>query len=171
VAGGIFISYRREDSGGHAGHLHEHLSQHFPRERLFMDYDSLSPGMDFLTTIEQALDSCEVLLAVIGKQWFAIKDDDGRTRLQNENDYVRLEIGTALSRNTTVVPVLVGGATMPKYDALPKALKELARRHAHEISDRRFRDDVEELIRILKNIIDKRAQVWADAARLARSIK
>ena len=98
---GIFISYRRDDSSGHAGRLYDHLSAHFGPDKLFMDVDTIEPGMDFVEVIEQAVGSCEVLIEVIGNEWLDAIDDAGRRRLDKPEDYVRLEIKAALiSRRT-----------------------------------------------------------------------
>lgn len=134
----IFISYRRDDSGGWAGRLYDRLSQHFRRENVFMDIDTIEPGLDFVEVIEQAVGSCDALIALIGKQWLTITDAAGQRRLDNPEDFVRLEIAAALARNIRLIPALVQGARMPGSTDLPDVLKMLARRNAHEISDRRF---------------------------------
>src|SRR5882724_5887907 len=103
-----------------------------------MDIDTIEPGLDFVEVIEQAVSSCDVLVALIGRQWLTITDNSGRRRLYNPEDFVRLEIAAALARNIRVIPALVQGARMPHSTDLPDVLKMLARRNAHEISDRRF---------------------------------
>lgn len=122
---GIFISYRRVDSAYPVGWLYGELTGHFGRDRVFKDMDSLRPGDDFLEVIRTALDSCAVLLAVIGPRWLNMSDAGGR-RLDKPDDYVRLEIETALRRNVPVLPVLVDGAVMPGEADLPAALGKLA---------------------------------------------
>jgi hypothetical protein len=134
----IFISYRRDDSGGWTGWLSDRLHQHFGRDNVFMDIDTIEPGLDFVEVIEQAVGSCDALIALIGNQWLTITDDSGRRRLDNPEDFVRLEIAAALARNIRVIPALVPGARMPRSTDLPYVLQLLARRNAHEISDRRF---------------------------------
>src|SRR5882672_5435119 len=91
----IFINYRREDSSGYAGRLFDALSSHFAG-RLFMDIDTLEPGVDFVEAIEQAVGSCEVLIVVVGREWLTIKDAAGQRRLDDPGDFVRLEVETAL---------------------------------------------------------------------------
>jgi hypothetical protein len=98
----------------------------------------LSPALDFVEVIEQAVGSCDALIALIGNQWLTITDDSGRRRLDNPEDFVRLEIAAALARNIRVIPALVPGTRMPRSTDLPDVLRMLARRNAHEISDRRF---------------------------------
>jgi formylglycine-generating enzyme required for sulfatase activity len=149
----IFVSYRRDDSAGYAGRLYDRLSQRFGRDRIFMDIDTIEPGLDFVEVIERAVGSCDVLIALIGRQWVTITDAVGRRRLDNPEDFVRLEIAAALDRNIRVIPVLVRGATMPRSMDLPDALEKLARRHALEISDTRFHYDVDRLIETLEKVL------------------
>jgi hypothetical protein len=106
----IFLCYRRDDSGGYAGRLYDRLGQRFGHDNLFMDIDTIAPGLDFVEAIEKAVGTCDVLLAVIGRQWLTSTDSQGQRRLDNPEDFVRLEIVTALVRQIRVIPVLVGGA-------------------------------------------------------------
>ena len=149
----IFLSYRRDDSAGHAGRLSDRLSQHFGEHQLFVDIDTIEPGEDFIEVIEQAVRCCEVLIAVIGKTWLSITDGLGRRRLDNPEDYVRVELATALARNIRVIPVLVQGAVMPHSEELPDVLAKLARRNAFELSDARWAYDVERLIRAVEKVV------------------
>ena len=96
-----------------AGRLSDHLSKHFPSNQIFMDVDSVDPGEDFVKTIEQTVGSCDVLIAVIGKGWLTSSDQEAQRRLENPEDFVRIEIATALRRDIRVIPVLVEGALMP----------------------------------------------------------
>lgn len=113
ASSGIFISYRRADSDYPAGWLFERLAEHFGRARVFKDVDSLQPGDDFAEVITTAVSSCSALVAVIGERWLTITDEYGRRRLDNPEDFVRLEIEAALTRGVRVIPVLVNGAGMP----------------------------------------------------------
>jgi len=158
----IFISYRRDDSSGHAGRLRDRLTVHFGDDQIFRDIETIDPGEDFVEVVEDALGSCEVLIALIGKQWLTITDAEGRRRLDDPKDLVRLEIATALKRDIRVIPVLVGGATKPSRD-LPKGLGKLARLSAVEISDKRFHPDVDRLIESLEKVLEATAQ--KDAGR------
>jgi hypothetical protein len=146
----VFISYRREDSAGHAGRLYDRLAQHFGAHQLFMDVDTIEPGVDFVEVIQSAVGACDVLLAIIGKRWLTSADATGKRRLDNPQDFVRLEIEAALDRGIRVVPLLVHGAAMPRADELPDGLSRLARRNAFEVSDHRFRFDTEQLIATLE---------------------
>jgi|HubBroStandDraft_6_1064221.scaffolds.fasta_scaffold32620_5 hypothetical protein len=150
---GIFVSYRREDSSAYAGRLYDLFVSSFGRDRVFMDLDSIGPGEDFRTVIEQTCSSCRVLLAVIGKSWATARDKTGNIRLESETDFVRLEIASALTNGLRVIPVLVGRAEMPDVTSLPVDIKSLAFRNAYEISDRRFHRDVQELIDEIQKIL------------------
>src|SRR5918911_369183 len=114
----IFVSYRRDDSGGHAGRLYADLVRHFGAGQVFMDIDTIKAGEDFPNVIEGSVRSCDVLIAIIGRRWLTISDG-ARRRLDNPNDFVRLEIAQALSRGIFVIPVLVQGATIPHPQDLP----------------------------------------------------
>ena len=133
----IFISYRREDSAGYAGRLYDRLSAHFGAESVFMDIDTIAPGLDCIEGIEEAISRCDILLVLIGKRWLSMTDASGQRRLDNPQDFVFLEVKAGLERNIRVIPVLVGGAIMPSAQELPTALSNLARRHTFEISDTR----------------------------------
>jgi len=142
----VFISYRRVDTSGHSGRVYDRLNQRFGASLIFFDVSSIQPGEDFVKAIEGAVSSCGVLLAIIGVQWLSIKDENGHRRLDNPKDFVRLEIATALSRKIRVIPVLVGGATIPQEDDLPDDLRLLSRRNAIQINDEAFHSDVDRLI-------------------------
>jgi TPR repeat protein len=119
-----------------------------------MDVDSIKPGIDFVQTIEERVSACDVLVAVIGKRWLSAADGEGRRRLDNPEDFVRVEVGTALKRNVRVIPVLVEGALMPPAGQLPEELKPLARRNALNVSHDRFRADSERLIDSVGEVLE-----------------
>src|SRR5262245_52485603 len=96
MAAKVFISYRRDDSAGHAGRLHDRLEREFDRNLLFMDVDKIPLGADFIDVINGEVAKCDVLLAIIGPNWIEAEDDNGNRRLDNEQDFVRLEIRAAL---------------------------------------------------------------------------
>jgi TIR domain len=148
----IFLSYRREDSGGYAGRLYDRLSQRFGDDNLFMDVDNIPPGLNFVEVIQNAFEGCEVLLAVIGRRWLTSTDPQGQRRLDNPEDFVRLEIMTALERKIHVIPVRVDGASMPRSTELPDILQPLAHCQALVVGDR-FHPDVDHLIKILEKIL------------------
>jgi hypothetical protein len=146
---GIFISYRREDSARWTGRLSEHLREQFGPESIFMDIDTIQPGADFTEALQTAVSSCDVLLAIIGPEWATVTDKSGKPRLEDPTDWVRTEIATALKRKIRVIPVLVGGASVPTTYLLPDDLDALALRQAHELTDKRWSYDVEQLVKTL----------------------
>jgi len=145
----IFISYRRQDQSHAAGRLFGELASLIGADRIFMDVDAIPLGVDFVEVLEQKVATCEVLLAVIGSGWLNATDDVGCRRLDRSDDFVRIEIASALRRNIPMVPVLMDGAQMPEAKDLPDDLKPLARRQATVLSHRGFRKDVEHLVRKL----------------------
>lgn len=149
----IFISYRRDDTAGHSGRLADHLTRHFGESEIFRDIEHIAPGRDFVEAIEQEVGSCDILIAVIGRLWLTISDAQGQRRLDNPDDFVRLELSTALARNIRVIPVLVQGASMPSPDDLPEQLMGLARRNALELRDTSWSSDVERLIGVLEDAL------------------
>lgn len=116
---GIFLSYRREDAAPYALLLQSQLRERFPDTRVFMDLDSIEPGLDFVEVIREAVYSCTVLVALIGRQWATLTDEEGCRRLDNRDDYVRFEVQVALERGVRVIPVLVDGAKPLQQQQLP----------------------------------------------------
>jgi hypothetical protein len=149
----VFISYRRDESAGYAGRIADTLVEHFGKDKVFRDIDSLEPGLDFSEAIERAIESSEVLIAVIGKNWLTATDAAGQKRLENPDDMVRTEIVTALKRNIRVIPLLVRDAAMPSAEELPDDLAPLSRRNAFEIHDSSWRDDIQRLVTTLERVI------------------
>jgi hypothetical protein len=152
--GGAFISYRREDAAGFAGRLCDSLERLLPAEPIFRDVDGLSPGQDFVAAIDARLRQCRACLAVIGRDWLNARDAEGRRRLDQPDDFVRLELTAALARpEVLVIPVLVEGASMPPAEALPPEIRGLARRQAVSLRDDTWDADVARLVRSLEGAI------------------
>ncbi len=149
----IFISYRRDDSEGEAGRLFDDLVRAFGDDSVFMDVAGIAPGVDFRKAIDDNVSGCGVFLAVIGSQWATIAGANGQRRLDDANDFVRLEIASALARNIAVIPVLVHGARMPHPEQLPESIKDLAYRNSVEISHARWNSDVELLVAALRSYV------------------
>lgn len=149
----IFISYRRDDSEGEAGRLFDDLVRAYGDTSVFMDVSGIEPGVDFRQAIDKNVSGCGVLLAVIGPTWATITGHDGTRRLDNPEDYVRLEISTALKRGIPVIPVLVHDARMPALDQLPEDLKDLRYRNSVELTHARWNSDVALLIDALKSYV------------------
>ena len=164
TSGRIFISYRREETAYPAGWLYDRLTGHFGHGQVFKDVDSIQLGDDFVEVITRAVGSCDVLLALIGDEWPTMTDEHGRGRLDNPNDFVRLEIEAALSRRVLVIPVLVDGARMPRADELPPSLAALVRRQALELSPAQFDFATSRLLRVLDRSLAEVRAARQDAA-------
>jgi DNA polymerase len=160
----IFINYRRQDTEAYVDRLYEHLAQHFRPEDIFMDVDSIKPGADFVQTLENAVAGCDVFIAMIGPQWLAAKTDDGGRRLDQWDDFVRIEIASALKQDKLVIPVLVGQARMPLPADLPYDLKMLARRNAISLSRQGFAHDVKKLAETIKETVPSHPSFKPQAA-------
>jgi TIR domain len=150
----IFVSYRRDDSEGEAGRLSDDLAESFNEDSVFMDVAAIQPGRDFRKAIDESIHKCSVLLAIVGPVWLEAKNALGEKRLEDEGDFVRLEIASALQRDIPVVPVLVRGAKMPRAEQLPQDLRELAYRNAVELTHARWKSDLQILIRALKPYLE-----------------
>jgi hypothetical protein len=147
--GGIFISYRREDAAADAGRLYDDLRRRYGKD-VFVDV-SMQPGVDFHHTIFDKIATCDVLLALIGPRWVQARDEVTRQRrLDEETDYVRQEIQTALSTNKLVIPVLLPGVKMPRAEDLPTSIRDLARRNAFEFRYERWSTDLDHLVEQLR---------------------
>ena len=159
----VFISYRRGDSAGHTGRLYDHLRERFGKDLIFRDIDTIEPGADFVDAVELGIKDCSTLIVVIGSRWLTAKDAGGR-RLDDSNDFVRVEIASALKAGLRVIPVLVKGADMPSAAMLPENIAALARRHALELSDSRWDYDMGRLIDALAPIIEPNKPMPTQAA-------
>src|SRR5580700_590627 len=150
MAAKVFISYRRDDSAGHAGRVHDRLEREFGRDLLFMDVDTIPLGANFLEVLRDEVAKCGVLLAVIGPGWLDARDNDGNRRLDNLDDFVRVEIAVALRRGIPVIPILLDGTKIPKAGQLPDDIEELSLRNGLDVRHTSFHDDMNKLIRALK---------------------
>jgi hypothetical protein len=149
----VFITYRREETAPHAGRLYDAMVAHFGEGNVFMDVD-MAPGVDFVERIREAVAACHVLIVVMGPRWATVEDERGIARLADPEDFVRIEVETALRRpDVTPIPVLVSGARMPNRDDLPPELRAITRRNALELSDQRWRDDIGRLISTLDQLL------------------
>jgi len=145
--GKVFISYRRQDVMAYAGWLYTLLTRGALRNRVFIDVDTIEKGRDFTEALEQHLAQCDVMLVLVGRNWLDARDTSDRRRLDDPEDFVRLEVKTALLRGVSVIPLLFDGAPMPRVEQLPDDLKPLANRQNYTISYETFARDVEELQR------------------------
>lgn len=166
----IFISYRRDDTAGHAGRLSDSLSDYFGHDRIYMDVKDIEYAQDYKDAIEESLSVTGALLVVIGDQWCSVSDENGNRRLDDPSDDVSREIQIALESSLTVLPVLIGDAIMPKPDELPERIKGLSRRNAIAISDERWHLDVDRLAKVLSIDVPGSAQRKLDSLRSAASL-
>lgn len=165
-SGRVFISYRRQDSAAYAGRLYDRMADRFGDRHVFMDVDSIEPGVDFEAAIEEAVGSCQVVLALIGREWLTATNDEGRRRLDDPGDIVRLEIEAALSRDIRIIPILLDGTRMPQRGELPRTLEALSRRNAFRLEHESFRPEVNRLLELVEHSMSSssRASVPVDAA-------
>ena len=148
----IFITYRREDTSSQAGRVYDRLGDHYGRDVVFKDIDSIDPGRPWRQAIDTAVSSSDVVSAMIGPQWLAELQARG-----GGNDYVRYELEEALRQDRRIIPLLVNGAKMPEPEDLPESLTQLTEIHAFDVSDARFRSDMEELLRRLDRVVTPQA--------------
>jgi hypothetical protein len=146
----VFLSYRREDSAGEAGRLADRLTHDLGKDTIFMDVDGIPLGVDFVKRLTAEVASCDVLLAVIGPRWLEVRDNKGNRRLDNPNDFVRVEISTALERDIPLIPILLSGTQIPSADDLPLNLAGLSVRNGLEVRHSSFHSDLDRLVRQLR---------------------
>ena len=165
AAARVFITYRREETAAHAGRLYDAMVGRFGEANVFMDVD-MAPGVDFVERITEAVAACHVLIVVMGPSWATVEDERGTARLADPEDFVRLEVETALRRpEVTPIPVLVAGARMPNRDDLPPELRAITRRNALDLSDQRWRYDVGRLISTLDELLSERPLATSPSPR------
>lgn len=150
MSGMVFISYRRDDNSAFVGRLYDYLERDFTAKRLFIDVENVKGGQDFPTVIDDKVAQSDVFLAVIGDSWLSLTDEKGQRRLDNKEDFLRLEIESALKRNKRIIPVLIEDVEMPTAEQLPGAIVDLTRKQAVRISNARFRSDYVELNKSIK---------------------
>ena len=153
----IFLSYRREDSQDAAGRLYDQLAVEFGEDSVFIDVDAIPAGVDFVDHINEAVALADVFVALIGGRWLETKDESGRRRLDDESDFVRLELEAALARGIPVIPAFVQSARPLTAADLPESLAKLARIQGQALSHERWRYDSGRLIARLKEIESEKA--------------
>jgi TIR domain len=161
MRGKIFINYRREGTTETAGRLYDQMAQAFGHKNLFVDF----VGVDLKARLKNQVPMCRAFVTVIGPSWLDTKDETGRRRIDNPDDFVAVEIVVALAHNIPVIPVLVDGAQMPQASELPDALQPLARRHAAEVRQLHFDRDMEALVERLREALDNKGFGHAWRAR------
>ncbi len=166
----IFISYRREDTAANALGIGQYLEHQFGSKNVFIDVD-MRAGAKFPDVLQQRLAECKVLLALIGPGWLSARDEQSRRRLDNSDDWVRLEIAQALRRNVTVIPVRVNGAALPTREELPDEIQGLLDHQAVSVTTTGFRNEMAGLARDIRAIPGTHMwRRWAAAAAIALAI-
>jgi hypothetical protein len=150
----IFISYRRGDDPGAVQALFARLEQAFTRDRLFIDIYSIEPGLDFVNVLKEQLAACDAMIPVIGEGWLDARDEAGVRLLDDPDDFVRIEIESALKQAKRVIPVLVGKAEIPHANDLPDTLKPLLRRQAVRLTHERFWSDAQDLVNAIQKALE-----------------
>lgn len=180
MSGGVFISYRRSDSAAFAGRIADFFAYHHPDLRVFFDTVAIQPGDDFVETIRARLAASSVVLAVIGETWLSAADGKDRRRLDNPNDFVRMELKLALEMGARVIPVLLDDARMPGEAQLPADLRQLAFCNAELMRGGAFQRDAQHLADFVAQYLDQPAPAETrpldvaapeDARRLAPGVK
>ena len=168
VMANVFISYRRSDSTwGYASWIHDRLADRFGPDHIFMDVDSVPLGADFVDHIDRAMADADIALILIGPRWVGATDEAGERRLDDPEDFVRIEITAALRSKSSVIPVLVDGAQMPTRKELPDELWPLTRRQAL-IFQRHGNAAIQELLAAVERVEREReARLAAERKREA----
>jgi hypothetical protein len=151
----VFISYRHGDSWGAVGSLRDAVAAEFGRENVFFDVDAIPVGMDFRVVLRDAISRTDVMLVLIGLHWASMTDHEGRRRLDNPHDFVRLEVEQALQTSVPVVPVLLDGASLPHADQVPGSLMPLLTRSGVALSPQSFEADLRHLVRMVASMASK----------------
>jgi Tol biopolymer transport system component len=165
---GIFISYRRNDNPDATGRIYDRLVSEFGKALVFKDVDSIPLGQDFRGHLNGIVGECGVVLAIIGPGWIDVRDKEAHRRLDDPDDFVRIELEAALARGIPVVPVLVAHAPIPLASELPASLAPMAFRQSIEVRpDPDFHNDATRLVAALRRILDPAATAAAEQAAAA----
>jgi hypothetical protein len=156
----VFIAYRRSDSPGYTGRIYDGVVKDLGKHQVFRDVGSLKPGRNFVEQVEAALQRTRIMVVVIGPGWLNAVDHRGQLKLANPDDLHRVEIGTALERQGCIIPVLVGGARMPRPDELPDDIQALAPQQAIEISDQRWEYDAQQLSETIATLLPRGEPIY-----------
>jgi hypothetical protein len=162
MAGGVFISYRAEDSHSYGALLYLELSRQFGTELVFLDGESIPAGADFVAHILTRVRRARALLVIIGPRWLTATDAGGRRRIDDPRDWIHRELAEAFAAGTTVIPVLTDGAAMPDESDLPDGIARLAR---HQYRRLRHRDARADLARLTADLTAADPDLAAAARR------
>jgi len=159
MAGGVFISYRRSDSAAFAGRIADFFAYNHKDIRVFFDIVGIAPGDNFVETIRSRLESSEVVLAIIGPTWLEAADGSGDRRIDNPQDFVRMELSMALAMGARVIPVLLDDARMPDASQLPHDLEKLAYCNAEFMRGAAFARDAQHLGEFVSGFLAQSSRV------------
>ena len=165
----IFVNHRRDDSAPHALNVAQYLEREFGGANVFLDIDRLRAGEKFSRVLEERLAASAVMIAIIGPQWLTATDDEGQRRLDDPEDWVRMEISRALARGIPVIPVLVAGAPLPKKGQLPEALRPLIEHHVATLTTNGFRNEMAGLARDIRSLLSPRKR-WPFVAAASATL-
>jgi len=151
----IFLSYRRKDTASAAGRLHDYLEREFGADMVFKDIHDIGLGTDFRKAIGKTLMDCKVVLVLIGDRYVSLTDAEGNIRIMNPNDYVNIEVSTALAfkDQKLVIPILINGARMPKRDQIPESMEALTWQNSKKLSNDYWKTDIERLIKAIREYL------------------
>lgn len=163
----IFINYRRDVDGGFAGRIYDRLCQCFAGQEIFFDIDGIRPGLDFEEVIHREIVGAKLVVVVIGPRWLDCGSEHGKRRIDQPDDFVRVEIETALSLGKLLLPVLVDDAEMPSARLLPASLAGLGKRNAVHVRHHSFARDVGGLVTSIEWLLE-RGHVGTDTTMRAQ---
>lgn len=166
----VYLSYRRHDSAGTAGRLFDLLCQTFGPENLFIDVDTIAPGLDFVEAIKQEVQFADIFLVLIGPEWARARNSDGQSRILDPTDFVRLEIESALASGKPIIPVLLNGARIPFSEELPASLKGLVRYNCISLDHATFRRDVDQIARAIRQVFEAHSSEIAVSSTGPKSV-
>jgi hypothetical protein len=169
MPGKIFISYRRDDSVESALGIGQYLERELGRQNVFIDVD-MRAGATFPLILQRRLAECKVMLVLIGPGWLDARDSSGRRRLDDPADWVRVEVSQGLKSNVTVIPVLLGGAELPRKGDLPEELRGLIDRQAMRVSTMAFRSDMVALTRDIRAVRSAWPVAWIAAVAVVATV-
>ncbi len=161
----VFISYRREDTAAAAGRVYDRLSRLLLKANVFFDVSTIGGGEDFVQRIASEIAKSDTALIFIGDKWLAPSVPDGAPRIFQAEDYVRAEVRAALSRQVLIVPVLVGGAHMPRPEQLPEDIRAITHKNALPLRHESFEDDTENIVAAVLGL-SAAERAWEDKPSL-----
>lgn len=126
----MFFSYRRDDSRDTAKDLAAYVSRILPQEYIFIDVRSIDPGEDFPQRLRNAIVASDLVFCLIGPLWETLKGENGKPRINEVDDFVRMEIEQAISHRKQVIPLLIDRKQMPDPAQLPSSIRDLVSRNA-----------------------------------------